>query len=365
MSLLNQVLKDLDARRAEGDDRLRLPNEVRSLPPVKRSYKGLWLALGATAALAATTVWWSLGQPVAAGAAVPAAVAPQEMPSVAAPMPIVSISPVDNAGVHAAVTIDSPLLRLADNLASVPATPAASTAAPRVEAKPAAFRAAGATPVPLPSEPHQVERKSSGIPSSAPGNVEKTPREASPNDRAERSHRQGLAAQAQGRTEEAGDLFRAALADDPGHLAARQTLLRMLMEARRFDAAASVLADGLVVLPQRRDWALLLSRLQVDAGDPTGALKTLETSARHGAANADLHAALGAVLHRLARYSEARLHYGQATQLDAASGRWWIGLGLAFEAEGNGGAAKEAFRQALATRSLTQDLQAFAENRVR
>jgi len=55
----------------------------------------------------------------------------------------------------------------------------------------------------------------------------------------------------------------------------------------------------------------------------------------------------------------------RATRLAPNEGRWWLGLGLALEADGRSGEAKDALKRGLATGTLSPELVAVAEQHLR
>ena len=61
----------------------------------------------------------------------------------------------------------------------------------------------------------------------------------------------------------------------------------------------------------------------------------------------------------------AEQHYQQATRLAPGDGRWWLGLGLAFDAEGRSSEAREAFLQARQCGNLGAELMAMVEQKLR
>ena len=78
---------------------------------------------------------------------------------------------------------------------------------------------------------------------------------------------------------------------------------------------------------------MTLARLQVDRGDLAGAWQTLDFSLPAAGHSADYQGFTAHVLQRLGRFREAVVHYLNAARLAPGDGRWWLGLGLALEAE--------------------------------
>lgn len=412
MSVINQMLQDLDARRAE-DQRKGLPNEVRPLPGRNRNSETPWLGLSLVLLAAAGLgggAWYYLGAPggfasLPSGGAAASAVAgpgqvaaPAAVPAlVAAPAAASAIAVPPTAGVATPPLLfkedDFPAsLRLSDILsgspsrssagrdsrpapAAVPASPAPNTvassgpatvngpigkvsegvlagqAAPRVAEAPGATVASAApTTAPVPSGPVRIE---------------KTPMQPSSQERAEAEYRRGVAAINQGALKEGADALRQTLKLDGQHAAARQLLLRLLLEQRNQDEARSLLEEAARLQPGRYQWALALARLQVERGDASAAWQALQGSMAAGAGNADYQGLSGNVLQRLGRHRESAEHYRAALRIAPGEGRWWLGLGLALEADGNAAEARQAFLSARSSGSLTADMVAFVDQRLR
>ena len=195
--------------------------------------------------------------------------------------------------------------------------------------------------------------------------IEKTDAAGTPRERAESDYRKAIAVVNQGRMVEAIDTLQGALRHDGAHVPARQLLIKLLFEARRADEAMQMLRDGLQILPTQSVWAMALARLQVDRGDLRGAAQTLERSLPSGAASADYQGFAGHVAYRLGRHREAVDHYQVATRLVPGDGRWWLGLGLAYDAEGRVNEAREALLRAKASGTLSAELLAVAEQKLR
>jgi len=219
--------------------------------------------------------------------------------------------------------------------------------------------AAGVAALPPPVAEKPVPR------SAASPVIEKTPAAGSPRDRAEADYRKAIGVLNQGRTQEAADLLQHALRIDAEHGAARQLLFKLLHEARRTDEAAQLLREGLQVQPAQIAWAMSLARLQVDRGDFNGAWHTLQASLPAAGNSADYQGFAAHVLQRLGSHKEAATRYETATRLAPGDGRWWLGLGLALESDGRPAEAREAFAHARASGTLSAELLAIVEQKLR
>jgi len=386
MSLINQMLLDLERRRMSSQERNALPDHVRALPePEKRLPLWQWLVLGGLLAAMAVAgfvfsggrwpaerVWSQLTQPAGVPAAVPVAIQ-------------------DAGGQDEYERIAS---RLSFDLAAPPLSaepdPAPVSGMRRDEPLPASRiidRAPGATAVP--STEHNVPVKprpaaapvpamagAAKVPAVVPDRVSKP--EASPaaeiDIRMRKPTQQQLAdaefARAagllqQGKQAEAREMLERALRLAPSHHAARQTLLGVLINSRELAEAEQVLQEGLKVSPAQTGFAMALARLQVDRGDGDAAIETLQRSAAHAHGNAEYLAFHAALLQRRQRHAEAVDYFDAALAINPRSGLWLLGKGVSLQALNRGADAQEAYRQAQAAGGLSAELRTFVEQRLR
>jgi len=346
MSLINKMLQDLDARGTpdgRGD-----AAGIRSVPERERGVSRA-LVFGGAAGLTAAAIalgWVYLKRPavppvlvsvantplpVAAPLPVPVSVPAPAAAPVAAPAPVatapVAPEPVLQAGEAVAPT--KPLRRIMQQ----PARPAV---APVVK-----------TPAPATSE-----RILGG-------------KQVTPQQRVENDYRRALGQLQDGRVSEALAGLQQTLQLDPRHQGARETLVRLLLEAQRPDEAARQLQLSLALDPKQPAQAMMLARLQLDkANGGAAALDTLMRSLPHAADNGDYRAFLAGVLQREQRYREAAEQYQLALQTAPDNSVWWMGLGIALQADNHPAQARQAFERAKGLQTLSPQLQAFVERKL-
>jgi len=201
----------------------------------------------------------------------------------------------------------------------------------------------------------------------APGNSVKDKRtvqgrQESGSQRAEGEYRHALNALQDGRMTEAVAALEQALKLDPAHEAARQTLVGLLIEAKRSDEAMRHLQTALALDARQPALAMLLARLQIEGGG--NGIDTLTRTLPYAGNNADYHAFLAGALQRAQRHREAAEQYQAALRTAPGNGVWWMGLGMTLQAEKRNGEALEAFQRARASGTLSAELQAFVERRL-
>ena len=362
MSLINQMLQDLDSRRAANGPGSRLPNEVRPLPAARRSHGTL---IGVLVVVVAVLLGWFVWQQSDLRSVQEHQVAPPVVPPTLAPVvsPVAELLPSD-ALAH--LEGDAPDLRLTTSLHFLPEreqSPAARTTRPgalRATPSSGVTIAAGANTVPMVLAPVAQSAKAIG-----PMTIEKSQVAGSPHERADSEYRKAIGALNAGRLLEAVESLHAALKQEATHTASRQLLFKLLVENKRLEEAAQLLQDGLQLQPAQISWAMSLARLQVDRADLSGAWQTLQRSLPFAASSADFQGFAAHVLQRLGRSKEAAAYYQAATRLAPAESRWWLGLGLALEGDGRAAEAHEAYLRAKAGATLSGELATLVEQKLR
>ncbi|MDN2701418.1 tetratricopeptide repeat protein [Janthinobacterium sp. SUN100] len=344
MSLINKMLQDLDARGTpdgRGD-----AAGIRSVPERERGVSRA-LVFGGAAGLTAAAIalgWVYLKRPAVPPVLVSVASTPVLVP-VPAPAPAV--------------------------VAPAPAP------VPVVAAEPEpVFQAEEATPAPAKLRAADMRRitEQAAKPAAAP--VVKTAasavseriidgKQVTPQQRVENEYRRALAQLQDGRVSDAMLALQQTLQLDPRHQGARETLVRLLLEAQRPDEAARQLQLSLALDPKQPAQAMMLARLQLDkANGGAAALDTLMRSLPYAADNGEYHAFLAGVLQREQRYREAAEHYQLALQAAPDNSVWWMGLGIALQADNHPAQARQAFERAKGLQTLSPQLQAFVERKL-
>jgi MSHA biogenesis protein MshN len=187
----------------------------------------------------------------------------------------------------------------------------------------------------------------------------------SPAQQADAEFRKAAALMQQGRIADALAGYEAALRLDAGHDAARQALVALLLEGKRGTDAERVLQERLNSKPDHTGFTMMLARLQVERGAVAEATATLEKALPYANSQADYQAFLAALLQRQNRNDEAIAHYQIVLQLAPNNGIWLMGYGISLQAMQRNADAKDAFKQALDTQTLSPDLRAFVQQKLK
>ena len=387
MSVINQMLLDLERRRASGEERNRIPDHVRALPgnPVGDGVRSPAMIAGAVAVILAVLgggFWWYGGLPglskpsmipsseeierrqaegVTRQMSLDLAQAPKTMESpgdATAPTGIATQSIIVNESPPWASPRGEPPLTARS---TAPAEPVREPAV--APARETASQAAVSAPAVTTTPAGKPSAKSSAT---APaGSIDKRLRELTPRQRAEAEYSRGATALQQGRLPEARSAFEAALQIDPAYHAARQALAGVLMDARLPNDAMLVLQEGLQIAPAQFGFAMMAARLHVERGELDAAVQTLARSAEYAGNSADYAGFYAGLLQRQKKHAEAVEYFDRALRLRPNSGVWLLGMGMSLESLGRNAEAQEAFRRAKTSGNLTQELQNFVDQRLR
>jgi MSHA biogenesis protein MshN len=187
----------------------------------------------------------------------------------------------------------------------------------------------------------------------------------SPLQRAENEFSKGNLAVREGRTNDALADYESALLADPTYKPARRAWAGLLVSLKRNDEAGQVLQRGLNRDSNDTFFAMQLARLQVERGDVPLALETLQKTLPYAGEQADYQSFVAALQQRQGRHEEAIAHYQTALKLVPNNGLWLMGMGISLQAMQRKEEARDAYQRALASNSLSGQLQAFVQQKLK
>ncbi|MFM5200861.1 tetratricopeptide repeat protein [Aeromonas caviae] len=373
MSVINQMLKDLDRRQQEAE------GAAVYVAPVRQ--QGWWmlvLTLLCTLALGIlgwrTWIFWQQSQRASLPAAQVEALrtAPAAAPS--APLAVVATTQ--------AVSSAAPVAKVPAVGAESTATRVAPSAAEQVPAVEAVLadegnpqEALGDETIPSDEELQPdlyaelaAEQSAEEAPAPAaprkPGILKIETVELSDAELATLAERKATTAMAKGRMEEAQDGYYEVLAHDPHNQGAREQLAGLLYGAGRLTEAAQVLEEGLRLDPAQADLRLLLARVAISGGDRQKALDWLTGYQPDIASNLDYYATWAGLAQELGQPVQASEMYVRLLRQQPDQGRWWLGLGVAEDGQGHRQRALDAYRNAQLHGNLGEASTQWLEQRI-
>lgn len=150
----------------------------------------------------------------------------------------------------------------------------------------------------------------------------------------------------------------------PDFIAAKKTLVILLIKEGNYPLASQFLDQALQLTPEAIDLIILKARLYVMQGNEKRALEILQSVSPSLEAAPDLYSLMAAIQQRLGNFLIAAHLYVQLLVLNPSNSTWWMGLGLSFEAAGRNNAAADAYKKAISTGNLSPNLQAYVATRL-
>jgi MSHA biogenesis protein MshN len=365
MSLINQMLKDIDKRQGVNantfSDTAGIRLEAsRQASPAQRVLVWGGLVLVVVSGGYAIRQWMaaspSPAQPVVQAPALPSAQLPAPLTAsspepaaqanvtkaTSAPTPAAAPAPAVVAAADAAVPKSGPERKpeVLREIVREPVKPVAKAAKPKAEAADVAVASASA----LTAETTAKVPPKKEAPPLAVGTVS---RQLSAEQRADNAYREAVSLLRQGRGAEAQKSLQHSLIDQPGHADARVLLARVWLDEGKLTEAKSLLTEGIALRPQSFALYSTLAHAQLAGKDVDSAVATLERGLPAAGENAEYQALLAAALQQQTRHAEAVQHYVTALRQLPDTPNWLVGLGVSLQATNNLSGAAEAYQRAL------------------
>ena len=399
MSLINQMLRDLDERQEQKTAQI---HEINLPPPPGRPFP--WIPTVAVAVIcmivAAGLAWYFTGNQ---GQSVPA-------DELATAIPILEKEPVKRpAGVPlrpaepdapSQEVSDITLPRIADDKdisvsevpqTSVPVpTPASESSQPviRVGAPQTQTSNKGLTAEAPAEEPEQpiVERKPSADAedtSYLPLIITDEPAQSAPEPREINTATAALKSEhketeeidvsvlervrqyvSEGRLAEAEAVLWRELKIHPDAADVRESLATLLIRGKRYVEATALLQQGRELMPDHPPFVGLQARILLEEGDTGSARSLLEVHLHGREGDQVLLSMLGVVYQQEGDFLKAQAVYARLLEQDRTSAGYWAGLAFALDAANDEVRSLEAFRRALALGGLPVAVYDYARQRV-
>ena len=356
MSVINQVLNDLEKRGASSPP----GGAAIRVVPVRRNWRLLWLiGLLVIMGLLLAGLWNTAPSPSAPPQPLRLTMAVAAAPATDTVEPSAdTVVKAEPEKIQTPTVNTAPAMRLSYQLNPLPPL-AMQSPPPPVTQK--VIIGAEKSP-PIIDELPRATKKTADVEHKG---VEKQIKQFTPQQNAENEFRRATGLVQKGRSDEALEIYGAVLKLDATHDAARQAMVWLLLESKRNEDAERVLQDGLKINPHNREFATLLARLQVERNDLPLALQTLQISLPYAEQQAEYHAFIAAVYQRMNHHKETITHYQIAVQQAPSAGAWLMGLGISLQALQRNAEARTAFKRAIETQTLSAELQAFVEQRLK
>lgn len=162
--------------------------------------------------------------------------------------------------------------------------------------------------------------------------------------------------------EKAAALFEDVLLLLPEHEIARKQLAALWYGKKAYQDAINLLSQGIALAPNAEEMRLMAARIYFEQEQPRQALNLL--SPVSSSEKVELQILLASAAVELNEHEVASAAYHKLLLLEPAVGRWWLGLAVSLDSQGQFKSASNAYHQAISKGSLSKDAVHFARQRL-
>ncbi len=209
-----------------------------------------------------------------------------------------------------------------------------------------------------------VENITEAIPVNREQNINKIIRPLTDEQQSQLAFQRAIQMLSRNNSQDAQLALEEALSFSPVHLRARETLAAILLNSGRISEAANSLNEGLHLMPNASPLAKLYARILADQGDIVNAVAVLERARPTVAADSEYYALLAALYQQLEKHAQAAQVYQQILLRNPGAAHWWMGLALAQEAMGETTRALDAFQRAQRAGGLSDEVLKYIQARI-
>ncbi|MCW8904100.1 tetratricopeptide repeat protein [Sedimenticola sp.] len=168
----------------------------------------------------------------------------------------------------------------------------------------------------------------------------------------------------EGHLREAEAALRHCLTLDRAHTEARRLLVMLLLKDGERKEAAALLDAGLNIVPDAISLGALRARLLIEDGDLSRAVRLLEQQRSVAGDEIELLSLLGSAYQQTRQFPDAIGIYRRIIEQQPDNARAVAGLAIALDATGDHGEALSVYREALAFDALPAEVSEYARKRV-
>lgn len=160
----------------------------------------------------------------------------------------------------------------------------------------------------------------------------------------------------------AEQLFEDVLLITPTHKAARKQLAALWFGKQSYQPALNLLSQGLALTPNDIEFRLMKARIYLKQGRAALALDVL--AQRPEVSTIEYQSLLATTAQQLNQFEVAEQAYLILTTLSPNMGRWWLGLAIAQDSQSRFNEAKVNYKNAIIQQDLSNNTAQFAKNRI-
>ncbi|GLX77870.1 MSHA biogenesis protein MshN [Thalassotalea insulae] len=161
---------------------------------------------------------------------------------------------------------------------------------------------------------------------------------------------------------QAETLFEDILLVAPDNQTARKQLAALWFGRKSYQAAHNLLSQGLALAPDDSEYRMMKARIYLSQGQKLAAVNTLKVLAE--LENVEYQALLASNAQQLAQHDVAIQAYQLLVKLQPENGRWWLGLAVAYDSNSQFKQAVTAYHQVRDNSDISESARQFARQRL-
>ena len=167
-----------------------------------------------------------------------------------------------------------------------------------------------------------------------------------------------------GRLTEAEQLLTTLVKKQPLEKQTRELLIGLLLRNSRTAEAEKQLSDALRIYPRHENFVLLKARLLLEKQDTNALLVLLENHSQSGKAGVKSLSMLASLYQQQKKFMLASKLYNRLAAAEPTNGSHWVGLAISLEALGQSQKALKGYQQAIQIGGINNQLQQYALQRI-
>lgn len=160
----------------------------------------------------------------------------------------------------------------------------------------------------------------------------------------------------------AESLFEEILLLDENRHSARKQLAALWFGRKLYQPALNLLSQGLRLNHEDSELRLMKARIYLNLGQTEKAYKALVALPKTN--TVEYQSLLASLAQQLGQFTSAISSYSLLLDMESHSGRWWLGLAIAYDSNSNFDLALPAYKKALEANNLTVNTAEFAQQRI-
>lgn len=160
----------------------------------------------------------------------------------------------------------------------------------------------------------------------------------------------------------AESLFEEVLLVMPEHETARKQLAALWYGKKYYQDAVNLLSQGIALAPQQEEMRLMSARIYYEQGQARQAYNILMPI--KASTSTEVQALLANLSAELNEHESAIIAYRALITQEPEVGRWWLGLAVSMDTLGKFVPARDAYKQAIARNNLSMSAMQFARQRL-